>query len=501
MTSVTLVPLTMKPASQPAIAPRTIYVMMLKVPFLQPPTSGAARHTYSIVDRALQTDSHRARLRVALRYPDHGAWAVSQARGGFGPCALLTTPAYAWRSRRPLRRTRDLVPLNFVSYFTIQSNAIAAAVFLVGAAGRRPADSPWAGPGPWSVDAQPDRDLCRVRAPAGRHGRGRDERVVNTVVHVLSLLAVMAGLGHRPAGAAGLDPRQPPGSPTRCYGSRTRCSGARSPAGTYPSSTPRTAGTGGGAVRGRDLRVRGRRGDDPAARRQRAADAPCRSLQLLVCRPAEDPERRGRPVAQERPTDDRGLSCDGAERPRVRGCLAMIAHHEQLVGPSVQVASSDCGIVGSLAPSSSVYVYRSSPSGAVDGDAAVLADRDGLAGQSDDPLDERRPSSSPSPPAGGGRRCRRGGTGRSGASACRPGRTRPARGPRSIEVWRTWNGWATNDWMTTNVMRVRPRVSTTSMSQRGVASVAVCRGSPTRPWDQWGDAGSTSLDLDCSSTS
>ncbi len=38
---------------------------------------------------------------------------------------------------------------------------------------------------------------------------------------------------------------------------------------------------------------------------------------------------------------------------------------------------------------------------------------------------------------------------------------------RSIDVWRTWNGWATNDWMTTNVMRVRPRVSTTSMSQRG----------------------------------
>ncbi len=46
----------------------------------------------------------------------------------------------------------------------------------------------------------------------------------------------------------------------------------------------------------------------------------------------------------------------------------------------------------------------------------------------------------------------------------------------SIEVCLTWNGCATNVWMTKNAISVNASVSTTSMSQRGGRRVtrAVC---------------------------
>lgn len=57
--------------------------------------------------------------------------------------ALLTLVAMAYQWSESSSRG-VLVPLNFVSYFTIQSNAIGAAVFLAGAARwRRPATPGW----------------------------------------------------------------------------------------------------------------------------------------------------------------------------------------------------------------------------------------------------------------------------------------------------------------------------------------------------------------------
>ena len=57
--------------------------------------------------------------------------------------ALLTIAAMTYQAWESASRG-VLVPLNFASYFTIQSNAIGAAVFLVGAARwRRPATRRW----------------------------------------------------------------------------------------------------------------------------------------------------------------------------------------------------------------------------------------------------------------------------------------------------------------------------------------------------------------------
>ena len=105
--------------------------------------------------------------------------------------AALTVVAIVYQFVQ-LADAGTLVPLNFFSYFTIQSNLIAVAVFLVGrrALAVRPESS--LGPCSRRRGRLHDRHARRVRAAAFRHRRRHRHTWVNNVVHQLLPIAVIA---------------------------------------------------------------------------------------------------------------------------------------------------------------------------------------------------------------------------------------------------------------------------------------------------------------------
>ena len=234
------------------------------------------------------------------------------------------------------------------SYFTIQSNTIAAVVFLVGAARAAPATPGWdlvRGASAlnmtvtYVVFALLLAAYGRRRHPrVGQHGRARP---------------VPAGgdgrLGRGPAGARGLVPWQPdlarlPDRVARVH------DGPRPDRRLVPVPVPRP-----GERRLRDGRAVRRSGSScsgSSVRRSCGSSATrcarggwCRSLPpLRVCRPAEDPERRRGPVAQERPADDR-MPLTGPNERESADASRWSPITNSSSGPSVHVAWSVCGTV------------------------------------------------------------------------------------------------------------------------------------------------------------
>src|SRR4051812_34784360 len=112
----------------------------------------------------------------------------------------------------------------------------------------------------------------------------------------------------------------------------------------------------------------------------------CGRLQVGVRRGLQDSERGEGPVAEERAPDDVPHG-DRAEGARVRRALAVVAHHEQLVG-----GDHPTGLVTGLGrlgdPLVVLVPVRLVERRAVDVHEAVVAYLDGVPGQADHALDE-----------------------------------------------------------------------------------------------------------------